>query len=451
MKRGVWTIVVVTVLGLCAGARAQQSIILREVLGSWRSDATLQFVELLMLEDFQNATAGRAAVVFEDASGGNAQTLLFTKNMQVGVAGASILVATPRLGELVGLVPDVVMPDDLLVPPAGRVCYRAADAFGEFSTVDCLAYGPFTGSNGTYGPPVRATPENRSLDRVEFTGINRTDWAGNLTPTPRINDGTVRVMVTQCGNGEIDLGEECDGDDFDGQTCKTLGYVKGKLGCNQCQFNTSKCTLCGNGELNDGEQCDGSDLGDGTCQDLGFTGGDLGCTDKCAYDTADCASTFYVPGKGPKKKDCLTEWLIDNPGGKPGADGKAKTKQTCQQGDPGCDFDADPTTCTFHVSVCFRLDDARLPDCVAGAVDAWELTRPKPEDGSAAGAILDAVAALGGTQGDTTVTFTPPLDDGSPCTETIALAVPVKTKLKLKGKAFGDVTDPDQLTLDCRS
>ena len=450
MKRAAWGIVLGVVVGVAANARAQQSIILKEVLGSWRGDDTIQFVELIMIEDFQNVLLDRAQLVFEDATGSNQQTFLFTKNMAFGVAGATVLVATARLGELVGLVPDLVLPTGLLLSENGRVCYRAADALGDFSTIDCLAYGSFTGSNGTYGAPVRANPTNRSLDRVKFTGINRTDWQGVLTPTPRVNNGTERLMGTECGNDNIDPGEQCDGSDFDGATCASLGFVRGKLQCSQCQYNTNKCTFCGNNEVNDGEQCDGTDLDGADCQDLGFTDGTLECTDKCDFDTAQCSPTFYVPGKGPKKKDCLTEWLVENPAGKPGANGKAKTTQKCQQGDPGCDFDADPSTCTFRLQVCFRLIDARLPDCTAGAIDSWELRKPPLDDGSAAGALLGAVAALGGTLSEDTVTFTPPLDDGTPCTETVLLPVAVKSKLKLKAKASGGDTDADALTLDCR-
>jgi len=96
------------------------------------------------------------------------------------------------------------------------------------------------------------------------------------------------------------------------------------------------------------------------------------------------------------------------------------------------------------------LTDARLPKCVPGPIDSWELRKPKLDAGSAAGALLDAVAALGGTQSEDTVTFTPPLTFGSPCTTTVLVAVPVKSKLKLKAKARGDATDGDALVLDCR-
>jgi hypothetical protein len=348
------------------------------------------------------------------------------------------------------MAPDIVLPTGLLSPTGGRVCYRAADVFGTFKTIDCLAYGSFSGDNGAFGSAVRTAPTNRSLDRVRYTGVNRTDWQSTLIPSPQRNDGLERKLVSQCGNGVIDLGEQCEGTDFGGASCTSLGFFGGKLKCTQCQYNTNKCTFCGNGELNDGEQCDGTDLNDMDCQDLGFTGGTLGCTSKCAFETAECSSTFYVPGKGSKKEDCLAEWLIDNAGEKPGADGKAKTTQKCQQGDPGCDFDADPSTCTFRLGVCFRLTDARLPTCTAGDIASWQLKKPALDDGSAAGALLDAVAALGGTQSDTTVTFEPPISSDAPCTDIVDLAVPVKTKLKLKAKASDGAIDSDALTLDCR-
>lgn len=450
MKRAAWGIVLAIVVGSAATARAQQSIVLQEVLGSWRGDDTIQFVELIMVEDFQNILNTRAALVFEDATGSIEQTFLFTKNVTFGVLGATVLLGTARMGELAQMVPDLVLPDGLLSPSGGRVCYRAADALGTFSTIDCLAYGNFSGSNGKFGAPVRTAPSNRSLDRTRYTGTNRSDWSSILMPTPRRNDNMQRILTTQCGNGTIDLGEDCEGSNLDGASCKSLGFFGGKLKCTQCQFNTNKCTFCGNGELNDGEQCDGNDLNDADCQDFGFTDGTLACTDKCEFDTAGCSPTFYVPGKGSKKHDCLSEWLIENAGQKPGADGKAKTTQKCKQGDAGCDFDGDPAACTFKLAVCFRLTDARLPACEPGAIASWQLKKPPLDDGTAASTLLDAVAALGGTQADGTVTFDPPLADGSPCSAFVELPVPVKSKLKLKAKANDGDVDSDSLTLDCR-
>ncbi|HQL56825.1 MAG TPA: hypothetical protein PLN07_04390 [Myxococcota bacterium] len=92
-----------------------------------------------------------------------------------------------------------------------------------------------------------------------------------------------------CGNGEIDRGEQCDGANLNDKTCADHGFVGGELGCTStCQFDTTGCNNCGNGVIDDGEQCDGANLNDKTCADQGFTGGELGCTSTCQFDTTGC-------------------------------------------------------------------------------------------------------------------------------------------------------------------
>jgi hypothetical protein len=451
-----WTarlVAAAALVGVASGAAAQQGIVLNEVLGSWRGDDTIQFVELIMVANGQNGLNGRAALVFDDATGEpeNRETYLFTANVPVGQAGRRVLVATTRLGQAAAITPDLVLPEGLMHPVDGRICYRADNGFGVLDIVDCVAYGDYTGPRDGFGRPVAATPDNRALVRIDDTGNNRSDWRSELEPRPQNNAGVTAVMATQCGDGVISLGEECDGADLAGETCASLGFVRGKLECRQCHFDTSRCSFCGNDELNDGEQCDGTDLDGATCEDLGFTGGTLACTGKCAFATAGCDATFYVPGKGPKKKDCVAEWLVRNEAGKPAGTGKAKPVVKCRQGDPGCDADADPATCTMPVAVCFRHPDARLPECPLVAVDAWRLVRPTEGDGSVAGAMIDAVAALGGTRTGPSVNFDPPLAGDEACTATQQIVVAVKAKLKLKAQASAGATvDPDVLTLSCR-
>ncbi len=95
-----------------------------------------------------------------------------------------------------------------------------------------------------------------------------------------------------CGNGILERGEDCDGDDLGGATCESLGLGEGELGCtDSCTFDTSDCEIqavCGNGILEQGEDCDGDDLGGATCESLGLGAGELGCTDTCTFDTSDC-------------------------------------------------------------------------------------------------------------------------------------------------------------------
>ncbi len=70
-------------------------------------------------------------------------------------------------------------------------------------------------------------------------------------------NGACNPIEPTCGNGIIESGEQCDGTNFGGQTCQSLGFTGGgtlqcSIGPNGCQFNTSQCifSLCGNGICN---------------------------------------------------------------------------------------------------------------------------------------------------------------------------------------------------------
>lgn len=74
-----------------------------------------------------------------------------------------------------------------------------------------------------------------------------------------------------CGDGVVDLGEECDGADLGGATCTSVpgGYTGGTLACGaSCHYDTTACVLpgCGNGEVGLGEECDdGNDSNTDAC------------------------------------------------------------------------------------------------------------------------------------------------------------------------------------------
>lgn len=131
-----------------------------------------------------------------------------------------------------------------------------------------------------------------------------------------------------CGDDVKEGDEECDGPDFGGETCQSIGFEGGDLSCNtDCTYDTSQCTgeqcivvpkgkcncngacsskeqeyvdgggvcadcpvtLCGNDVIEGSEVCDGTDLGEETCMTLGYDYGNLACSGDCnSFDTSDC-------------------------------------------------------------------------------------------------------------------------------------------------------------------
>ncbi|OGY89434.1 MAG: hypothetical protein A2927_03105 [Candidatus Komeilibacteria bacterium RIFCSPLOWO2_01_FULL_45_10] len=53
---------------------------------------------------------------------------------------------------------------------------------------------------------------------------------------------TATVQVSVCGDGEMGGTEECDDDDFNGETCSSQGFTSGSLDCTDaCELDTSGC------------------------------------------------------------------------------------------------------------------------------------------------------------------------------------------------------------------
>ncbi|MFH2010352.1 MAG: hypothetical protein ABI333_27385, partial [bacterium] len=108
-------------------------------------------------------------------------------------------------------------------------------------------------------------------------------------------DTTSCVTLPDCGDGDLDPGEVCDGADLAGEDCVSQGYDQGDLACRpDCAgFDNSGCENavdCGTGVVDAGEDCDGVNLNgqDCTTLGLGFTGGTLACGAGCGWDTSQC-------------------------------------------------------------------------------------------------------------------------------------------------------------------
>lgn len=112
-------------------------------------------------------------------------------------------------------------------------------------------------------------------------------------PQPRVapsDPNDPRSFPQPCGNGVLELGEQCEVGDLDGADCLSLGFLGGDLGCSiQCTFDTHDCNNCGNDFVEGREECDGPDLGEASCVTLGFGSGDLTCTPGCTLDASACS------------------------------------------------------------------------------------------------------------------------------------------------------------------
>jgi len=163
-----------------------------------------------------------------------------------------------------------------------------------------------------------------------------------------------------CGNDNVEVGfEVCDGDNFDGTTCRSLGFFAGALECSaDCQtIDESGCVenICGNGTIEGPEVCDGT-LAAVTCRDVEFAdgqtyaGGLIGCSADCLeLDTSGCVED--IADLGPDRDGDGIPDDVDN-----------------------CPDDANPRQLDFNGNgvgnVC---DDAVIFDIIVDEEDANEL------------------------------------------------------------------------------
>ena len=179
-----------------------------------------------------------------------------------------------------------------------------------------------------------------------------------------------------CGNGIIELGEQCDGMNFAAATCATvLGQgCTGYLMCSSCKIDTSLCVCpkpetrqCGNGILEAGEQCDKTDFGSATCASLRpGTSGQLLCNSDCTIDLTGCAQAQpYEPVCGNGVIDSGEQCDTNNFGG-----------YTChiKCAEAGMNYSG-AFTCTDQCKVDERACKCIPPEtaiCGNGKVETWE-------------------------------------------------------------------------------
>ncbi|MFO0747498.1 MAG: fibro-slime domain-containing protein [Myxococcota bacterium] len=146
----------------------------------------------------------------------------------------------------------------------------------------------------------------------------------------RIVDGgdTTQCIHSTCGDGAIEGLEECEGHDFGGVTCASLGYLGGDLACVSCAIDVQGCVVP---PVPAAWTCDETYYHDGDC-DCGCGARDIDCpvtmtVSLCAYcldcgqdaTSEDCSgyvdpddTTQCLAGSGvPTEWTCSATWYGD--------------------------------------------------------------------------------------------------------------------------------------------
>lgn len=278
--------------------------------------------------------------------------------------------------------------------------------------------GPFAGTNQCTESFSITVPRTAGSSGKRSVRVSAKDVAGDLMQSNQISLTCIPNPAV-CGNGVLELFEQCDDDNTDA--------------CDGCS-PTCRAETCGDGVVSCGESCD-----DGA---LNGTPGS-----RCSTSCTEVPAALRIPGGGSKSLDCGFEWSAEMPAGGVLVDkaGIPRNSQRCTDGDPACDFDATPGKCGMRLWACLGGADARLA-CTAQQITAVDVTSPRTNaTGSqlaARIALVAAVAALG-----------LPAGPGEECSQRVEVEIPVNKSLKLATRATNSAgkRDTDSLKLSCRA
>ena len=172
---------VLIVLATTVPAHAlQHFMVIDEIYPGHPGAPDAQYVMLRMILGGQTFVRNHSITSF--SADGTPQPVFgtFGDNVSVGTSGSRILMATQEAVELFDITADHVTTGRLQFP-SGRICFSS-------ETVDCVAYGDFTGNNGIYGESAVALERGLSLHRTQDTQNNAADLELRAA-VPFNNDG----------------------------------------------------------------------------------------------------------------------------------------------------------------------------------------------------------------------------------------------------------------------
>lgn len=193
----------VLLTGMPAGALFHFAVI-DEVMSGCGSDPTVQFVEIRLLSSGQTQVQKTRLTAFScDGSVANVIDVV-SGNLTNGMSGARWIIGSPGFQAASGIAPDFVMDDadPGIFPNCGMICWgspgttEAPDpATWDHTTpsnyIDCVAYGPYTGTLGTgAGPILTSVPNNGSQSLTRSGGSAFDNNFALATPSPTNNAGS---------------------------------------------------------------------------------------------------------------------------------------------------------------------------------------------------------------------------------------------------------------------
>ncbi|MBN2724670.1 MAG: SBBP repeat-containing protein [Deltaproteobacteria bacterium] len=196
---------------------------------------------------------------------------------------------------------------------AGKTCSFFGFISGTLSCSDSCVFDTSNCSNTFCGDGIKQASEECDLEELsdqtcESLGF---ELGGVLSCNNDCSFNTEQCLSADlCGNGTIDNDEECDGNNFNNNSCESLGYLGGGLlSCNSnCTVNVSECLgtgICGDGIVQPDETCDGTNMGSSTCMELNGFFGSLTCNDECEIEGT-CNDTFLWGSSGSDYSTMMT-------------------------------------------------------------------------------------------------------------------------------------------------